>query len=83
MSDRTASTDRRPEMAEQDTERERKLKAHIRHLRAEAAYGANRRSDDILPRWVYEELGVEVPADATDEWQRMPERRRWWQLRRA
>lgn len=70
-------------MAEQDTERERKLKAHIRHLRAEAAYGANRKSDDILPRWVYEELGLAVPPEATDELQIVPKKRHWWQLRRA
>lgn len=70
-------------MAEQEIDRDRELKAQIRYYRAKAAYGANRGSNDILPRWVYEELGVEVPVDATDEWQQFPDKRKCWQLRRA
>lgn len=70
-------------MPDQDTTRERELKARIRHLRAETAYVTNERLGDILPRWVYEELGLEVPPEATDELQIVPKKRHWWQLRRA
>ncbi|WP_297006184.1 hypothetical protein [uncultured Corynebacterium sp.] len=56
--------------------------AHILHLKAQAAYNANKYTNDILPRWVYEELGKDVPADATDELQIGP-KKRWWQRLRA
>lgn len=69
-------------MSESDEEYERWARARIRNLKAQAAYNANKHTDDILPRWVYEELGIEVPADATDELQVMP-KKRWWQRFRA
>ena len=69
-------------MATQDTRLSEAQEAHILHLKAQAAYNANKHTNDILPRWVYEELGTDVPADATDELQIMP-KERWWQRLRA
>ena len=69
-------------MTEHDEEYERWARARIRHLKAQAAYNANKRTNDILPRWVYEELGKDVPPNATDELQIMP-KKRWWQRLRA
>jgi len=34
----------------------------ILHLKARAAYNANKHTNDILPRWVCEELGERGPA---------------------
>lgn len=69
-------------MTEHDEDYERWARARIRNLKAQAAYNANKRTNDILPRWVYEELGKDVPPNATDELQIMP-KKRWWQRLRA
>ncbi|GEC85425.1 hypothetical protein CVA01_07390 [Corynebacterium variabile] len=56
--------------------------AHILHLKARAAYNANKHTNDILPRLIYEEPGKDVPPNAIDELQIMP-KERWWQRLRA
>lgn len=56
--------------------------AHILHLKARAAYNANKHTNGILPRLIYEEPGKDVPPNATDELQIMP-KERWWQRLRA
>lgn len=63
--------------------REEEVEARILTLRARTALAANRDSRDILPRWVYEQAGVDVPSNATDEWQRIPGKRHWWQRKSA
>ncbi|WP_291475995.1 hypothetical protein [Corynebacterium sp.] len=56
--------------------------ARILHLKAQAAYNADKHTNDILPRWVREELGKGFPPNATDELQIMP-KKRWWQRMKA
>ncbi|MGO1948366.1 MAG: hypothetical protein ACTH1D_01955 [Mycobacteriaceae bacterium] len=68
-------------MVERETERERDLKAQIRRLKAETAIAANNHTNDILPRWVYEDAGAGVPDNATDELQIMPKKRSWQRYR--
>lgn len=69
-------------MAVQGTHLSESQEAHLRKLKAEAAIAANSHTNDILPRWVYEDAGVEVPPNATDELQIMP-KKRWWQRLKA
>lgn len=66
---------------ETSEEREQRLRARVRQARAQAIMNDTDKNE-ILPRWVYEDAGVEVPPNATDELQRAPKKRHWWQFNR-
>ena len=50
----------------------------IRRARARAIVSFSEGTRLVLPRARYEEAGVDVPPEATDELQIMP-KKRWWQ----
>ncbi len=51
----------------------------VRRARARAIVSLSEGTNRVLPRSIYEDAGVDVPPEATDELQIMPKKRHWWQ----